>query len=57
MKYREAAEKRLRVGEIKTALLRAEGELSGEVGPPSGAKQPRIGDGRSRKVGIGLNAS
>ncbi len=30
MKYREAAEKRLRVGEVtKTALLRAEGELSG----------------------------
>jgi outer membrane protein len=29
-KYREAAEKRLRVGEVtKTALLRAEGELSG----------------------------
>lgn len=30
MKYREAAEKRLRIGEVtKTALLRAEGELSG----------------------------
>ena len=30
MKYREAAEKRLRVGEVtKTALIRAEGELSG----------------------------
>ena len=29
-KYREAAEKRLRIGEVtKTALLRAEGELSG----------------------------
>ncbi len=30
MKYRDAAEKRLRIGEVtKTALLRAEGELSG----------------------------
>jgi outer membrane protein len=30
MKYREAAEKRLRIGEVtKTALIRAEGELSG----------------------------
>ena len=51
MKYREAAEKRLRVGEVtKTALLRAEGELSG-------AKSDRLQAQNSLELAMAVLAS
>jgi outer membrane protein len=50
-KYREAAEKRLRIGEVtKTALLRAEGELSG-------AKSDRLQAQNSLELAMAVLAS
>jgi len=50
-KYREAAEKRLRIGEVtKTALLRAEGELSG-------AKSDRLQAGNDLDLALAVLAS
>ncbi len=47
-KYREAAEKRLRIGEVteNRPPARRGGALRGEVGPASGAERSRTGDGR-----------